>query len=68
MVKAKSKSRFWTVLGAVNLLTLAYPITMVLGADSLDGRVLGAVALSGAALVLGIADIISVLLAYSMSY
>ena len=68
MAKTRCKSRFWTILGAVNLLAIAYPISMLLGADTQGEMLLGAVALFGAGLVLAIADIISVLLAYSTSY
>ena len=68
MAKKKSRSRFWTVLTTINLLMLAYPICLLAGADSPDGTILGVVALCGAGLLLGVADIVSVLLAYSSSY
>jgi len=68
MANAKSKSQFWTILGAVNLLIIAYPVSMLLGADTQGDMILATVALLGAGLVLGITDVISVLLAYSTSY
>jgi len=68
MKKPKSKSRFWTVLTLVNLLMLAYPISMFLGADTQEGTLVAVIALCGIGLILGVADIISVLLAYSPGY
>lgn len=68
MRRSKSKSQFWTVLALVNLLVVIYPVSLLLGSDTPDGTMLGVVALCGAGLVLGIADIIGVLLAYSTSY
>ena len=68
MKKPKPKSRFWTVLTLVNLLMLAYPISMLLGADTQEGTFVAVIALCGIGLILGIADIISVVLAYSPGY
>ena len=68
MKRSRSKSRFWTVLGVVNLLALAYPIGMLLGADTQEGTLVAVIATCGIALILGIADMVSVLLAYSSSY
>jgi hypothetical protein len=63
-----SKSGFWTVVAVVNLLALAYPVSMLCGADTQEGIFVGIFALCAVALVLGVADIIGVLLAYSTSY
>ncbi|MGC2108366.1 MAG: hypothetical protein WA655_02545 [Candidatus Korobacteraceae bacterium] len=68
MTRNRSKARFWTILALVNLLTLVYPVSMVLGADAQDGTVVGVIALFGVGLVLAVADMISVLLAYSTSH
>jgi hypothetical protein len=68
MAKNESKARFWTILVVVNLLTLAYPLNMLIRPDSEDGTIVGVVALLIAGLLLGVADMISVALAYSMSY
>ena len=68
MRRNKSKSQFWTILAMVNLLVAIYPVRLLLGSDTPDGTILGVVALCGAGLVLGIADVVSVLLAYSTSY
>ncbi len=68
MRRNKSKSQFWIVLALVNLLVAIYPVRLLLGSDTPDGTILGVVALCGAGLVLGIADVVSVLLAYSTSY
>ena len=68
MARNRSKARFWTILTLVNLLMLVYPVSMVLGADAQDGTVVGVIALFGVGLVLAVADLISVLVAYSASY
>lgn len=68
MRRNKSKSQFWIVLALVNLVVAIYPVRLLLGSDTPDGTILGVVALCGAGLVLGIADVVSVLLAYSTSY
>ncbi len=68
MTRNRSKARFWTILGIVNLLTLLCPVSMLLGADTQDGNIVGVVALFGVGLTLVVADMISVILAYSTSY
>lgn len=68
MTRNQSKARFWTVLGIVNLLMFAYPITMLYGADTQEATIMAVIALCGVGLVLGVADMITVLLAYSTSY
>ena len=68
MTRNRSKARFWTILGLVNLLTLLYPISMLFGADSQEANVIAVIALCGAALLLAVGDLISILLAYSASY
>ena len=68
MANAKSKSQFWTILGAVNLLIIAYPVSMLAGADTQAEMILSTVVLLGVGQVLGITDVISVLLAYPTSY
>jgi len=68
MTRNRSKAGFWAVLIAVNLLMLLYPISMLLGTDTQEGPIVGVIALCGVALLLAVADMISVLLAYSTSY
>jgi hypothetical protein len=68
MAKKQSKTGFWIVLSVVNLLMFAYPISMLYGADNQEANVVAVIALCGVGLVLGVADMISVLLAYSSSY
>lgn len=68
MTRNRSKAGFWTVLIAVNVLMLVYPISMLLGTDKQDGTIVGVIALCGVGLLLAVADMISVLLAYSTSY
>jgi len=68
MTTNQSKSRFWTVLGLINLLMVLYPVSMLISADSQEGTIEAVLALCGVGLVLGVGDMISVLLAYSASY
>jgi len=68
MTRNRSKARFWTILGLVNLLMLLYPMSMLLGADSQEATVVAVIALCGVGLVLAVGDMISVMLAYSTSY
>jgi len=68
MARNQSKARFWMVLSIVNLLIFAYPISMLYGADNQEATIVAVIALCGVGLVLGVADMISVLLAYSTSY
>ena len=67
MRRNQSKARFWIVLGTINLLALAYPISLFADPNQ-DGALLATITLLGVAVVLAIADLISVALAYSMSY
>ncbi len=55
-------------MSIVNLLMFAYPIGMLYGADNQEATIVAVIALCGVGLVLGVADMISVLLAYSTSY
>ncbi len=68
MSKNRSKARFWTTLTAINLMMLVYPVCMLLGADSQEATFMGIVVLTGVVLVVAIADIVSVLLAYSPTF
>ncbi len=68
MKKNESKARFWTILIALNLLMLLYPVSMLFGTDQQEGPIVGVIALCAVGLLLAVADMISVLLAYSTSY
>jgi hypothetical protein len=68
MTRNRSKTRFWIILGIVNLLLLLYPINMLLGPDTQEGNVVGVIVLCGVGLILAVGDMISVMLAYSTSY
>lgn len=68
MTRNRSKAQFWTVLIAVNILILLYPLSLLFGTDKQEGTIVGVIALCGVGLLLAVADMISVLLAYSTSY
>ena len=68
MTGNRSKSGFWTVVAVVNLLALAYPISMLCDAGTQEETFMGIIVFCVVALVLATADLISVLLAYSASY
>lgn len=52
----------------MNALMLLYPVSLLLGTDEQEGTIVGVIALCGVGLLLAVADMISVLLAYSTSY
>lgn len=56
--------RFWLVLGGVNVLAMFYPVSLLLDRSSGDGQLLASVLLVGILFVLGIADSVSIMLAY----
>jgi uncharacterized membrane protein YhaH (DUF805 family) len=64
MKKQKAREDFWLVLGLINLLAMAYPISSYLQADGMD-QVLWACVLFGIGLVLTIVDTVSIVVAYS---
>ena len=68
MTRNQSKAKFWTILVIANLLTLIYPVNLLIGSDGQDGTVVAVVALAIVGFILAIADTISVALAYSTSY
>ncbi len=68
MTRNRSKARFWTVLGVINLLVLAYPLNLFLDSTSQDGTMMAVIVLCAALLLLAVGDMISFALAYSTSY
>lgn len=65
MKKQKAGDNFWFVLGIINLLALAYPMSSYLQADSTEDQILGVVILFAVGLVLAIVDTVSIVVAYS---
>ena len=69
MSKAKNNrptSRFWLVLGGVNVLAMSYPISVFRAVDGGDGQLFASLLLLGILFVLGIADSVGILLAYCL--
>ena len=65
MRKNKTKEEFGSVLGAINMIAMAYPIGTCLRADSMEDQILAVSVLVGAALLLAIVDTISIVVRYS---
>ncbi len=65
MKKQKAREDFWLVLGIINLLAMAYPISSYLRADAIEDQVLWVCILIGIGLVLAIVDTVSIVVAYS---
>ena len=53
MTRNRSKARFWTVLGVINLLVLAYPMNLFLDSTNQDGTMMAVIVLCAALLVTG---------------
>lgn len=65
MRKNKTKEQFWSVLGALNVIAIAYPIGTYLRADSLEDQILAVSVLVGVGLLLAIVDTVSIAVSYS---
>ena len=65
MKTKKSLDQFWFGLGTLNLLAMAYPISVYLRADSMEEQVLATFVLVGLSLLLAIVDTVSIAVAYS---
>jgi predicted neutral ceramidase superfamily lipid hydrolase len=63
MKRNKSNSKFWPVLTTVNIVTLVYPINLLLRANSVDENLLAAFALIGLVFLLMVVDAVSILVA-----
>ncbi len=63
MKRNKSNSKFWPVLTTVNIVTLVYPINLLLRANSVDENLLAAFALMGLVFLLMVVDAVSILVA-----
>jgi len=65
MRKNKTKEQFWSVLGSLNMIAMAYPIGMNLRADSMEDQILAIAVLVGVGLLLAIVDSVSIAVCYS---
>ena len=63
MKRNKSNSKFWPVLTTVNIVTLVYPINLLLRANSVDESLFAAFALIGLVFLLMVVDAVSILVA-----
>jgi len=63
MKRNKSNSKFWPVLTTVNIVTLVYPINLLLRANSVDENLFAAFALIGLVFLLMVVDAVSILVA-----
>jgi hypothetical protein len=59
----KSNTQFWSVLTALNVVALIYPINLLLGANSADENLFAAFALIGLIFLLLVVDAVSILVA-----
>lgn len=64
MRKKKTKEQFWSVLGSLNMIAMAYPIGMNLRADSMENQILAISVLVGVGLLLAIVDTVSIAVCY----
>ena len=65
MRKNKTKEQFWSVLGSLNMIAVAYPIGMNLRANSMEDQILAISVLVGVGLLLAIVDTVSIAVCYS---
>jgi hypothetical protein len=65
MKKKKSREDFWLILGVLNLLAMAYPISCFLRAESTEDQIVAVFVLGGVGLLLAIIDTVGIVTAYS---
>jgi len=65
MSRTSQRTRFWTILAIVNIVAIAYPISLYTNAESSDNQISALLVLVGTALVLAVVDAMSALMAYS---
>ena len=64
MRKNKTKEQFWSVLGSLNMIAMAYPIGIYLRADGMENQILAISMLVGVGLLLAIVDTVSIAVCY----
>ena len=62
------KMHFWEVLAIVNIVTLAYPVNLLLRAETTDENLLAAFALIGLLFLLMVVDAVSFLVAEEVGF
>jgi len=65
MRKNKTREQFWSILAALNMIALAYPIGAYLRADCMEDQILTVSVLVGVGLLLAIVDTVSIAVCYS---
>jgi len=60
MKKDKPKTQFWTVLAAVNVLAVTYPINLLIRAERADENLVAIVVLLGVIALLLVVDAVSI--------
>jgi len=60
----KPTSRFWTILGGINIVAILCVIGTCLHADSVDGQLVAGITLIGVGFLLLIIDVVSIVLVY----
>jgi hypothetical protein len=60
----KTSSRFWIVLGLINVLAMAYPISLFQSVENSGGNIVSVLVLFVVMFVLLITDVISIAIAY----
>lgn len=63
MKRNKSKTNFWPVLTAVNVLALTYPINLLFRAEGADEKLMATVVLIGSLFLLLLGDAVSIVVA-----
>jgi hypothetical protein len=66
MAKKSPTNRFWSVLGALNVLAMVYPVILSRQADSEGAQLVATCVLAVVVFLLAIVDTISIVLAYSL--
>lgn len=64
MKSKTSKTRFWLILVALNILAVLYPIRLLLSGDDDATRLFAVLVLMGGFLLVAVADAVSVVFAY----
>jgi len=66
MKKNGSRNRFWLVLITLNVLAMAYPLSLICAASAIDEQLLATLVLIVVVFLLVVVDIISILIADAM--
>ncbi len=65
MRNKKRDPRWWVILALINVLVILYPVSLYCQASDDQSTLVGACALVGAAFLLAIADLLTVVLAFA---